>query len=66
MKVRMKLRVVSRNPAHVRVVVYDRLDGEGDVPDRDWRRCGELTFDECEWDRDIAIQFEAMGAEVEP
>jgi hypothetical protein len=64
-RVELKLRVTARNPAHVRAVVFDRLDGEGDVPDRGWRRCGELTFDAGDWDRELSVRFEAMGAEVE-
>lgn len=64
-RVELKLRVMARNPAHVRAVVFDRLDGEGDVPDREWRHCGQLIFDAGDWDREVAARFEAMGAEVE-
>ena len=65
MKVDLKLRVTSRNPEHVHVAVFDRLDGEGDVPDRAWQLCGELVFGTRDWDRELATRFEAMGLAVE-
>ena len=65
MTVKVKLRVLDRNPAHTRVGVYTAVDGEGDRPGRPWHHNGVLIFDTDEWAQALSLRFEAMGVEVE-
>jgi hypothetical protein len=61
----IKLRVYSTNPVHTHLTMFDRVDGEGDVPDTEWKMAGTLVFDTPAWEREIRIRFEAAGFEVE-